>query len=71
MHFKNARNASVYAVFRAFFTQSLAKLRIIVRFRLNCNRKLKNALPGAKSRRQNHGKGIYLQRIPQFHYRVS
>ena len=28
MHFKNARNASVYAVFRAFFTQSLAKLRI-------------------------------------------
>ena len=29
MHFKNARNASVYAVFRAFFTQSLAKLRII------------------------------------------
>lgn len=27
MHFKNARNASVYAVFRAFFTQSLAKLR--------------------------------------------
>lgn len=30
MHFKNARNASVYAVFRAFFTQSLAKLRINV-----------------------------------------
>ena len=30
MHFKNARNASVYAVFRAFFTQSLAKLRISV-----------------------------------------
>ena len=29
MHFKNARNASVYAVFRAFFTQSLAKLRIL------------------------------------------
>lgn len=29
MHFKNARNASVYAVFMAFFTQSLAKLRII------------------------------------------
>lgn len=28
MHFKNARNASVYAVFMAFFTQSLAKLRI-------------------------------------------
>lgn len=28
MHFKNARNASVYAVFRAFFTQSLAKLRL-------------------------------------------
>lgn len=27
MHFKNARNASVYAVFRAFFTKSLAKLR--------------------------------------------
>ena len=31
MHFKNARNASVYAVFRAFFTQSLAKLRIFIR----------------------------------------
>lgn len=30
MHFKNARNASVYAVFRAFFTQSLAKLRIYI-----------------------------------------
>ena len=29
MHFKNARNASVYAVFMAFFTQSLAKLRIL------------------------------------------
>ena len=29
MHFKNARNASVYAVFRAFFTQSLAKLRLL------------------------------------------
>lgn len=28
MHFKNALNASVYTVFRAFFTQSLAKLRI-------------------------------------------
>ena len=32
---------------------------------------MKNALPGAKSRRQNQGKGIYLQRIPRFHYRVS
>lgn len=32
MHFKNARNASVYAVFRAFFTQSLAKLRILLPF---------------------------------------
>ena len=32
MHFKNARNASVYAVFRAFFTQSLAKLRILPQF---------------------------------------
>ena len=38
MHFKNARNASVYAVFRAFFTQSLAKLRILTNFArsLNC-----------------------------------
>ena len=39
MHFKNARNASVYAVFRAFFTQSLAKLRTIAykafKFKIN------------------------------------
>ncbi len=35
MHFKNARNASVYAVFRAFFTQSLAKLRTKVLY-VNC-----------------------------------
>lgn len=27
MHFKNALNASIYAVSRAFFTQSLAKFR--------------------------------------------
>ena len=39
MHFKNARNASVYAVFRAFFTQSLAKLRIFIR----CCQMLRNA----------------------------
>ena len=32
MHFKNARNASVYAVFRAFFTQSLAKLRFYYKY---------------------------------------
>lgn len=28
MHFKNALNAFIYTVFRAFFTQSLAKFRI-------------------------------------------
>ncbi len=27
MHFKNALNAFIYTVFRAFFTQSLAKFR--------------------------------------------
>ncbi len=34
MHFKNALNAFIYTVFRAFFTQSLAK------FRLNCKKKI-------------------------------
>ena len=29
MHFKNALNASIYAVSRAFFTQFLAKFRIL------------------------------------------
>ena len=29
MHFKNALNAFIYTVFRAFFTQSLAKFRIL------------------------------------------
>ena len=28
MHFKNALNIAIYAVFGAFFTQFLAKLRI-------------------------------------------
>lgn len=28
MHFKNALNAFIYTVFRAFFTQSLAKFRL-------------------------------------------
>lgn len=28
MHFKNALNVAIYAVFGAFFTQSLAKLKI-------------------------------------------
>ena len=29
MHFENALNASIYAVSRAFFTQFLAKFRIL------------------------------------------
>lgn len=28
MHFKNALNVAIYAVFGAFFTQFLAKLRL-------------------------------------------
>ena len=32
MHFKNALNPSIYKVFRAFFTQSPAKLRFNVFF---------------------------------------
>lgn len=45
MHFKNALNAFIYTVFRAFFTQSLAKFRIIddTLFSAVCQLKITNS----------------------------